>query len=618
MKALPTVALVALLATSLSAQTFVDRTFGLQGPPVDTGNLFFGTGMAVVDLDGDGDLDLVVPQKNGLPIRVWENVGRMNFIDRTTLAGLGNSTNARGVSAADIDNDGDQDLLFTNWRAQPQLFINIGSFQFSEEAILRGVFGSTSKFTAAFADYDKDGWVDFYIANRVTSSGVREPNQLYRNLGDGHFQEVAFMAGVDHRGLSFATTFFDYDEDGWPDIAVTNDKGSTPSNSPNEIFRNNGDGTFTAVAASIGADIGVDGMGIDYADVFNDGGIDYYCSDTPVDHHFMRFDSSTGSYVDDTYNFGLDCNRIGWMVKFEDFNNDGWRDLFINHVTTDHFLFLNAGTAPSSPTPWTQVSTTSQLFSQVPTGAVMSYTSITADLDNDGDHDLICRWQGTMTSGISIHENTLPDGTNWLKFETVGTRSHRDAYNTKVDLFAGGLHQRNWTKSGVGYISQNDSRAHFGLGTSAIADEVRITWPSGQVQRMFNVPSNQIVRLSEPALSVNGDVRSAIAPLGAATQIDWDCNTDAGLMYAIVLSATAGPATVLGDGTELPVAIDPVTTATLEPGNPVFAGSVGVMDGAGHAQATLVLPNLASLAGIDLYATGLTFDPINLPLEVGS
>ncbi|MEO0480314.1 MAG: CRTAC1 family protein [Planctomycetota bacterium] len=602
------------LTGALGAQSFVNRSAGLGGPRCGTDGLFFGSGAAVADFDNDGDLDIVSSQNLNQQIRIWENTGNFNFIDRTSGSNLGIGNAVRGMAVADVDNDGDLDLLVTEWRQQSHLFINQnGGFIFVDEAAARGLTTITSKFTAAFTDYNKDGWVDIAIGNRVTAVGANEPNELWLNQGDGTFQNVAATTGADLLGLSFATVWVDYDEDGWPDIYVANDKG--PTLSPNQLLHNSGNGSFTPAGALTGADIAVDGMGLDYADVFNDGGVDLYCSDTPSDHHFLRWDPATSTYVDDAYSYGMECGPLGWTVKFEDFDNDSWTDLFVNHVSRDHYLLLNPAQPASANAAWNILSVSGTNLLVPPPTSTLAFNSLTGDLDNDGDIDLLCRWQGSG-EGLSIYENVLPGtlSNNWLRFDVEGTRSGTDAFGTRVEVSIGSQVQRDWKKAGAGYLSQCDDRVHFGLGTATQVDRVEITWPTGQKQLMFDVPANQTITIREPQLAVAGDNGPIQVTLGVPTPIDFESNTDGGLTYAYLLSATQGPAVALPDGNVLPLGLDPLTTAALLPGNALLSNSVGNLSPTGDAQATLTAPTVGSLIGVQLFTTAVTFDPTNVPL----
>jgi hypothetical protein len=238
------------------------------------------------------------------------------------------------------------------------------------------------------------------------------------------------------------------------------------------------------------------------------------------------------------------------------------------------------------------------------------YTNLTGDFDNDGRVDLLERFDsGPLTSpeGVVLWRNTVAGG-NWLKFKTRGTVSNRDGFGTRVEVTTSNLHQRQWVRSGTGYLSQHDPRVHFGLGTNTVADVVRVTWPLGQVQYLTNVAANQIVELVEPQLKL-----SAPATVGGTTTLNMSIPGDEGLSYLMVLSLSNVP-TMLAGGVVLPIQIDGLTSLSMIPGNPILPGAAGVLSATGQATSTLTIPPLPWLAGLTVYATGMTADAPTFPV----
>jgi hypothetical protein len=559
-----------------------------------------GSGIACGDFDGDGDQDIVFSERDGMPYRYFRNDGAMQFSDQTATANLGMSFVNHGFATADIDRDGDLDLFAVEWLATGRLFINDGTGTFVDRAVQRGIAHVSHNFSANFGDYDRDGWIDLYLGNRCEGA----PNILYRNTGNGYFVDVTAASGTAGIGATYASAFMDYNEDGWPDIVEVNDWGTTIG--PNEIYKNLGDGTFTKVAAQIGASIGIDGMGVDYADVFNDGGIDWYATDTPSDHLFMHWDAATQRYRNDTWTYGLRGGPIGWACNFLDYDNDGWQDLHVVHMDGANHMYRNPGRAAAASVPWSEVGATVGLDADY-----RQFTALIADLDDDGQLDVINRYQQHSTAvtppdGLSVHRNVSVQGNqaspaHWLKFTTRGTSSNLDGIGARIVVETGDLVQRQWVRSGVGFVASSDMRLHFGLGCAQQADRVTITWPLGQVQYLDNVAVDQILEVVEPSLTLR---LPATAP--GNTALDLHVQGDEQLPYLMVMSASATPHTVLANGKVLPLALDALSSFTSVPGNAILPQSFGMLDGDGRASSSLHLPSVPALIGMTFFATAVT------------
>ena len=585
------------LAVSLPAQ-FAEVTF----PPVLWSTAIYGSGQTVADFDGDGDLDIVVAPMAGTPFRMFRNDGNMTFSDVSAQSGLGTHFGPHAVEAADIDNDGDQDLYVGGALLPAMMFINDGTGVFTDEAVARGLTHSDDNYSASFGDFDRDGWLDLYIGNRHDANPqFPGGNRLYRNTGGGNFVDVTPTAGVAGQTLTLACMFMDYNEDGWPDLFEVSEKSATLHN---EVWHNNGDGTFTPVAAQIGADMSIDGMGIDIADAFNDGGVDFYCTDGPPDHLFQTWDPAQQLYVDDTNVFHVQGGGVGWGCNFLDYNNDGWQDIYVVQENYRNNLFENPGQPYANAAPWLDVGVqqgVGQAWSQ--------FTVSICDMDNDGRLDILQRFHFgySAPNGISLFHNLNPPVNNWLKIKTEGRRSNRDGLGTRVTLTAGGTTQRQYVRSGAGFLSGNDPRVHFGVGQAATVDRVELVWPSGQHQYLTNVQPNQILYVQEPTISSTGP-----APVGGSATVSMSVPGDEGLPYMMLLSFSNQVGIALGNQT-LPIDFDALTAVTLNPANPFFLGSVGTVDANGGASATLQVPPVALLSGMTLYAGGLTADPVNFP-----
>ncbi len=599
-------ALGMLLATTTGrAQTFVDRTAGSGLEQLPMPSLRLGSGLCTADFDGDGLLDLVVPGPTGSPLRLLLGQGAMRWVDHTAGSGLLTCGDVRAVLAADIDNDGDQDLLVCNWWQPCRLFVNDGGARFADEATVRGIVHISSSFSASFGDFDRDGWLDLYVGNHATrNNNAGEPNVLYRNTGDGHFVDVSAQAGVDHRGMTMSAPFVDFDQDGWPDLWCVNDKGT--SRQPNELYRNRGDGTFVPVAATIGADLRISGMGTDFTDVFGDGGVDLFCTDTPPDHALLVWDPQASRYTDETWRRSLQGLGVGWSAHWWDFDNDGHQDLHVVHHAMPNAVYHNPGTGHGGAG-WSE-----QGFSLGLAQIGAKYNCLIADFDDDGGLDVLQRYQHSQlpvaTPDASLHRNQLVRG-HHLRVRLHGTASNKDGIGAAVELQVAATRQRQFARSGTGYLTGNDHRLHFGLGDATVVDQLTVRWPSGIVLYETAIPADRTIDVVEPSLTLR---RPAL--LGTDTWLDLRIASDHGLPYAMALSLQAAPGTALPDGTRLPIVIDGLAAYTLfTPNNALLLGSQGTLDQAGRASARLSLPDLPALAGLVVHATAMTFDPPRFP-----
>ena len=467
---------------------------------------------------------------------------------------------------------------------------------------------NTSSYSANFGDYNLDGWLDLYIGNRgsqVPTSTPGEANILYENLGGGVFLDVTATAGVGDVGMAFASAFMDYNEDGWPDILVVNDKGAFGW--PNNLYENNGDGTFTSVAAVVGANIGIDGMGVDFADVFCDGGIDFFATDTLPNHLFMHWDEAQGRYVDATQPYNLLTSFDGWGCLYYDYDNDGWQDLYVVHNLGVNALFHNPAQPAIVNAPWADIANMVGMAQLHP-----QYSTVVADFDDDGRLDFCHRYETSSPIfqapyGLGLMRCVGESG-NWIKFRTVGTVSNRDGIGARIEVHTGTHVQRQWVRSGVGFMSSPDLRLHFGVDTAMQVDKVVVNWPSGQVQQLENVPVNQIVEIVEPSMELAG-----LVPVGGTTTLGLSVPTDPGLPYAMVMSFTDMPRTQLPDGRLLPLTLDALSGYTIVPGNVLIANSLGVLDPTGAASTPLSIPNVPAISGLVLFATGASFEPQGFP-----
>ena len=584
----------------LPGQQFTKQTAPLGIPPLPYNISGSGSGLCVADFDGDGDMDAFIPGPQGAPFFLLRNDGGMQFTNVTGGAGLGQCALVRCCIAADFDNDGDQDVFVGHNDAATQLFVNQGGMVFSEEALARGVWNPHDVWGATFGDYDNDGWLDVYLSVRNNGfNGGLEANALYRNNGNGTFTETTIQAGVGSTRPTLVSAFMDYDEDGWVDLMLCNDKGL--GFGPNELYRNNGDGTFTDVSVQTGVNIPVDGMGIDFTDVFCDGGVDFYVTDLPTEHLFQLWDPTTNAYLNATTTYGLQGGGVGWACNWLDYDNDGWQDLYVVQNQFANLLYRNPAQPAAAQTVWTDESPTLGM-----NHTVYQFTNVIADFDDDGRLDILDRFQAgplaMAPESAALYRNEVVGG-NWIKFRARGRVSNRDGFGARVVMETGSHVQRQWFRNGVGYQSSSDPRLNFGIGAATQADLVTVRWPSGQVQYLHDVAANQAVDLIEPQLTIGGPVIA-----GQTASLDVSIPGDQGLLYLMMLSFAETPATPLPDGKLLPLWFDGLSLLTLSSGNALLPNSVGLLDANGGASSPLTIPAIPGIQGLTLYATAVTLD----------
>ena len=492
-----------------------------------------GGGAAFFDYDNDRDLDVLLVSGStvdrltmgGDPMVVlYENDGHGRFRNVTGDSGLDRRGWGTGVCIADVDNDGFQDVYVTALGPNV-LWRNTGKRRFVATAEARDSRWSTG---CAFGDYDRDGNVDLYVANYLkfdpakvprkgeTSCGrfmnivvfcgprglTPESGALYHNAGDGHFLDVTAAAGVAQPGhFGFGVLFSDLDDDGWPDIYVANDSV------PNLLFRNRRNGTFVEEGLLRGVAVSRDGreqasMGVDAGDFDGDGRLDLVVTNFAQDYTTIYQNLGRGTFADRSFEAGVAAAYgpyLGWGVGFVDIDNDGLLDLFVSngHVYPDvertgtstyrqrNLLFRNQGKGRFS-----------KVTSSGGGGLALARSSRGAafgDYDNDGDIDV-------LISNIDDRPTLLRNDTrggHWITIRLVGVRSNRDGIGAKVTVVDRGRRQIAEVRAGGSYMSNNDTRLHFGLGDEGAVDEVEIRWPSGLVERASRLEPDRFYEARE-------------------------------------------------------------------------------------------------------------------------
>jgi hypothetical protein len=492
-----------------------------------------GGGVALLDYNNDGLLDIFLvnsgdltnpmhpPEKfNRQDPKNWNRLYRQNpdgsFTDVTKEAGLasaGDGNYGIGVAVGDYDNDGFPDLYVTSY-GKNVLYHNNGDGTFTDVTAKAGVAAGGWSSSAGFFDYDNDGHLDLFVTRYMlwdtqTSKicgqewqtycppGEFPPttNILYRNRGDGTFEDVSQRSGISaSKGRSLGVSFADYDGDGFTDVFVAND------GMRQFLFHNNGNGTFTELALEAGAgltDAGkpISGMGTVFQDYDNDGRPDILVTVLPREVYALFHNDGNGLFSYRSLQAGLgllSAASSGWGVGLEDFNNDGWKDIFVaqSHVldnveTIDHMLHYKE-------TPLLALNKDGR-FERADSGVTTPIAGrgvAFGDLNNDG-------WQDVVVSTLGGEPLVLMNRGGagyWLNITLRGTRSNRDGLGSRVVVNG---QTRIATTSGS-YVSASDKRLHFGLGPAETA-KVEVYWPSGAHQTLEGVKANQFLEIKEPA-----------------------------------------------------------------------------------------------------------------------
>ena len=495
-----------------------------------------GSGCGWIDYDQDGLLDLYLTNgaatklyKPAHPLRsaLYRNNGDGTFTDVTAKAGVGaEGLFGMGVAVGDYDNDGFPDLFVLGY-GRCILYHNNGDGTFTDVTARAGVanegrWGSS----AAWFDYDNDGRLDLVVANYVDWSpernfwcgdhgpGMRsychpddyngEPPRLYRNNGDGTFTDVSERSRVGLKpgnGLGIVT--FDYDDDGWQDIFISNDSMA------NFLFHNNHDGTFSEVAFAAGVALSADGraeagMGTDAADVRGHGRMDLLV--THLDSQLARvYENLGGGEFDDAT---LRCqmgyatfHTSGFGARFMDYDNDGASDIFMaNGHVLDNIEKYNASVRYAEPKMMFR-NTGHGVFENVSDRLGedfglprVSRGAAIGDFDNDGDLDILVNNNGEAPQ---LLRNDGGNANHWLQILLVGTKSNRDGVGARVKVAAGDLALLDQRKGGMSYQSAQDPRLHFGLGQRTNVDAIEIRWPSGTTTSLGKVKADQIITVKE-------------------------------------------------------------------------------------------------------------------------
>jgi len=440
-------------------------------------------GIAWVDFNNDGLPDLFVPTAGNTPNKLYKNLGNGTFIEVAAQVGLNDLSNTITCSWGDFDNDGDVDLVVTTTGGPTKLWRNNlltgGDTTFTDISTGAGISLNGAQMPS-WADYNHDGFADFYVP--VASTTVADA--LYRNNQNATFTNVADSAGVNHQvsGISEqAIHWGDYDSDGLADLFIGSLSGQS------FFHRNNGNGTFTEIAASLGFQ--GTARGAQWVDYNNDGLWDLsvagYAGTTTIPIKLFR-NNGDGTFTDVAATAGITDPVISWGVSWADFDNNGYEDCFVtvSGQSTNCILYKNNGNG-----------TFTNVTAQAGLSGLVQLCAVWGDYNNDGFMDLYT--SGAPSAGNHLFRNNGDPTKRWLKVNLVGTQSNRAGIGAQIIIVAGNLRMMREVNTGAGYRSQNMLTAHFGLDTNTTADSVIVRWPSGIVTIRTNVGANQTLTIVE-------------------------------------------------------------------------------------------------------------------------
>ncbi len=494
-------------------------------------------GVSWYDYDSDGFLDLFLAGGRNSD-RLFHNNKDGTFTDVTNQVGLADSKNTSVGIFADFDNDGCPDLFlakgkYSNREDLDKLYSGscATTFTFIDVSQKLNIRLGHSQ-GAAWADYDNDGYLDLYVAKtdqiRSEKDFDRIPNVLYHNNHDGTFTSVTDALGIDgvnhcpvvKYGVgntrilssealpawkpSFQPIWFDYNNDGLPDLFVTNDGGVS------QLYQNKGGGKFFNTTSQAGLCVLGSGMGVDAGDYDNDGFMDLYV--TNVGYNYLWHNNGDGTFVDEALPANVaDYNQVGWGVNFIDLDNDGYLDLYVvngsilegsidrsvndkrKKITSnrDH-IFIN-----------THRHTFEDVFENAISHNEHAKLSISsADYNNDGLVDFFLTEERGLMTGVNprnyLYENRT-NNNNWITIHLIGTVSNRDAIGAKIILTTNTIpNQTREVRAGGSFLSQNSLWQNFGIESNLEISKLEINWPSGKKQLLVNVKPNQILTITEP------------------------------------------------------------------------------------------------------------------------
>jgi len=462
------------------------QTFTNVGPQMGLNHMYLngfnGGGLSFVDYNGDGYDDLFLSSSFGQSIVVEKN-NVTNFINVTQSFNFTEIFESKTTLCSDYDNDGDKDILIVHFLGFLKLYRNNnGTYQ--DVTISSGLSPDSLNATAAmWFDYNRDGWLDLYVGvYSGFGNNLPKPNKLYKNLGNGNFQDVSVSSNSQNSGNKvLALAVIDYNNDFWPDIYIASDRRYG-----NTLLKNNGNGTFTDVSHQSGAYLEMDAMGLAIGDYDNNGYFDIYISNGEEGNSFLK-NNGNGTFTDVAAQLNMSVNRICWGNNFFDYDNDGDIDLYVavsgGPVDRNNVLFRNNNNGTF--TKMTGIGLENDNF--------QSYGCAIGDVDNNGYLDI-----ASMNTGDPVSLLRSSGGSNkWIKIKLQGTYSNRDGIGSIIEIWRNGAKFKRPVLCGQSYCSQNSLIQTIGVGAVNVIDSIVVYWPSGIRQGVTNVNTNQTITIVE-------------------------------------------------------------------------------------------------------------------------
>ena len=461
------------------------------------GDSEYGGGVSFADFNNDGWDDITYASEDGAQVYFFKNNnGAFNLV---TLNGISNTYKTKQVIWIDYDNDGDKDLFATAIEGINQFYRNDGDMSFTNISSTIGFF-QTDLFTygASFGDIDNDGDLDVFISNR-TNTEENQRNYLYRN-DEGIYIDITQSSGIpiqdedgnENSQLSFCTIFFDYNKDGFQDIYLANDK----IDNINRLYKNLGDGTFEDVSVASGSGIAVNAMTTTLGDYNNDGWFDIYITNTQSSQagngNVLLMNNADGTFTNVAEETGTTFNSFAWGAVFLDADNDTLLDLYVSGGFDGSIGSFLSAAFYHQQNDGTFVIPQNIGFEN---DTRKSYSNAIGDINNDGKPDII------VCNDIEnnfLWENKTVNENNWLKVKLEGVISNRDGIGNTIEISIDGESQYRYTLAGEGYLSQNSFYEFFGTGTATEIDFIKVTWTAtGTTETINNVDVNQAIIIKE-------------------------------------------------------------------------------------------------------------------------
>ena len=486
--------LILVLFCSISLISFAQVSFQDNATTVGVGYSYgastLGGGISFCDFNNDGWDDLTYATTNGTNLYFFvNNNGTFSQVD----LGIDNTNRVKQVLWVDYDNDGDKDFVATSITGVNKFYRNNGNLTFTDISGSIGFFTENLyTYGISFGDIDADGDLDAFICNRDETT-FNQPNYLYRN-DEGIFVDITASAGINMANeLSFCAAFFDYDNDGDQDIYVANDKTIYK----NRLYQNDGIGNFTDVSDASGTGIYINAMSTTIDDFDNDGWLDIYVSNTSEGNYHLR-NNGDGTFSNVASTVGTSFNSIGWSCVFLDADNDTDLDLYVSSSVNSMSAGLTSAFYENNG---------ANIYS-IPAAAGfendlrISFSNAIGDFNNDGLPDISVM---NDTENNFLWENVTNTNYAWLKVKLEGVQSNKDGIGSKIEISINDNKQYRYTLCGEGYLGQNSGTEIFGLGNTTVVDYVKVIWPSGVEDMFYNITANQTLSIIEgSSLSVEG------------------------------------------------------------------------------------------------------------------